>query len=114
MEDRSVFIIFIILLIMTGIIYIVIESLPLWRCPNRVRKSINKSSENISQIIKVIKHYQKEGNAIKLQALYFLLENIARHSFVDTAIQNKQGIQLEYDVSWYADLEEARCPGCSE
>ena len=107
MEGRSVFIIFIILLIMTGVIYSVIENLPLWRCPHKVRENINKSSENFDQILKVIKHYQKEGNEIKLQALYFLLENIARHSFVDTAIQNEQGIQLEYDVSWYADLEEA-------
>jgi len=92
---------------MTGVIYSVIENLPLWRCPHKVRENINKSSENFDQILKVIKHYQKEGNEIKLQALYFLLENIARHSFVDTAIQNEQGIQLEYDVSWYADLEEA-------
>ena len=108
MDSRSFFVIFMVLLILTGIIYTVIEYLPFWRCPQRVRKNINHTSDNFKQIFKVIRYYQKEGNEVKLQALYFLLENMAQHLFVDVAIQNEQGLQLEYDASKYAGLEEAR------
>ncbi|MDP8220162.1 MAG: transglutaminase-like domain-containing protein [Candidatus Stygibacter frigidus] len=108
MDSRSVFIIFMILLIMSGIIYTVIEYLPFWRCPQRVRKNINRSGDNYNQILKVIKHYQKERNELKLEALYFLLENMSQHLFVDVTIQNEQGRQLEYDSSKYANLKEAQ------
>ncbi|MDP8210420.1 MAG: hypothetical protein P9M05_06380, partial [Candidatus Stygibacter australis] len=92
MDSRSFFVIFMVLLILTGIIYTVIEYLPFWRCPQRVRKNINHTSDNFKQIFKVIRYYQKEGNEVKLQALYFLLENMAQHLFVDVAIQNEQGL----------------------
>ncbi|MCF7912246.1 MAG: transglutaminase-like domain-containing protein [Candidatus Cloacimonetes bacterium] len=108
MDNRLFFIIFIVLLIMAGIIYTTEEYLPFWRCPLQVRKNINQSNANISEILKVTEHYQTAGEAEKLQALYFLLENMSGHLYADVCIQNEQGKQLEYDSSFYANLEEAQ------
>jgi Transglutaminase-like superfamily len=108
MDSRSLFVIFMVLMILAGTIYTAIEYIPFWRCPQQVRKNINQSNANSSEILKVIRHYQADGNGTKLLALYFLLENMAQHLFVDVCLQNEQGIQLEYDASKYASLGEAQ------
>lgn len=108
MSSRTVLVIFMVLLILAGSIYTVIEYLPFWRTPQIVRANINNSSENFTQILKIIRYYQKEGNKVKLTALYFLLENMPQHLFVDVAIRNEQGMQLDYDSSKFATLEEAQ------
>ncbi len=108
MSDRMIFIYILILFILAGIIITADLYLPFWHCPQRVRQKINDSIDNYTELRDVITYYQHNEDEEKLQSLYFLLENMKLHVFVDVRVKDDKGNEFEYDASTYANLAEAQ------
>ena len=54
-----------------------------------IEATLSKAGENREELLRVIRHYQEEGDSLKLKAALFLIENMTYHYFYES----KESIQ---------------------
>jgi len=81
-------------------------------CSNRYPQDINvvldSAEENKTELKKAMKYFQEKGDSLQLDAVYFLIENLAEHSFVEIVPCDSNKTEIPWNISDYESYETAR------
>jgi len=69
--------------------------------PESVRKTIDESGTNRIEFIKSIARYQDLNDTVKLNALYYLIENMRGHGYKTYLLQDSKGKLVDYNIREY-------------
>ncbi|MBC8479718.1 MAG: transglutaminase domain-containing protein [FCB group bacterium] len=64
-----------------------------------------KAGENRHELYKAVRYFQKKGDPQQIEALYFLLENMDEHSYVEYAVYDSNDVEFEFNVLDYPDYD---------
>lgn len=78
------------------------------RFPVEVREAIRKAGLNWHEPVRVIEHFEAEGDPQKLKAAYYLIENMDGHGYVSFGLYDKDGIEVDFDPLRLGDYKMAR------
>ena len=73
--------------------------------PTAVEKVLESAKENRTELEKVIQHYKETGDIQKLNAAYFLIENMDGQCYSTTKIVDTAGKVVDFDVLDYPDYK---------
>ncbi len=72
-----------------------------------VKNSVKKAKKNKLQIKHAISYFHNKGDSLQSDALYYLLENINDHSFVEFALYDSNKVEIPWDIVDYNNYDEA-------
>jgi len=73
--------------------------------PPGVKAALKKAGENRNELEKVIKHYSEQNDSLKLQAAYYLIENMEGHSYVIYKLFDSTRAEVNINVLDYPDYK---------
>ncbi len=73
--------------------------------PQEVIEVLDNSGDNRAELEKVLSHYSSEGDSLKLEAVYFLISNMEGHSYVEYALRDTTGKEIDFDALDYPDYD---------
>lgn len=79
---------------------------PPW--PAEIMSALEKASSNRPELEKVLRHYRTAGDSLKLQAAYYLIENMDGHSFVNFSLRDSAEVEIDFNILDYPDYKTAR------
>jgi hypothetical protein len=71
----------------------------------QLNKMLEKAGNNRSELEKVINYYKKQHNNLKLEAAYFLIENMEGQCYATTKIVDTTGTEVDFNVLDYPDYK---------
>src|SRR5690606_29365130 len=75
--------------------------------PFSVQRAIEQAGDNRQELEKAVAHFQAQDDTLKLQALYFLLENMDNHYSADYYWKDGEGRRIDFDEFSYPDFPSA-------
>jgi len=75
--------------------------------PATVLLALEQAGDNLQELEKAIVHFQNGDDSLKLQALYFLLENMDNHYSADYYWKDRNGERVDFDEFSYPDFPSA-------
>ncbi len=72
---------------------------------NDIKDNIKNSKKNKSQIKYAIKFFKQKGDSLQQVASNFILKNIGEHSFIQHALYDSEGNEIEWDVLLYKNYD---------
>lgn len=75
--------------------------------PFSVQRAIEQAGDNRQELEKAVTHFQAQDDTLKLQALYFLLENMDNHYSADYYWKDREGRRIDFDEFAYPDFPSA-------
>ena len=94
------------LMILLPILFLV--SCTTLRYSEEARQTLKKSGKNKSELKRAIRYFEQKGDSLQLDAVLFLIENLAEHSFVDIVPCDSSKIEIPWDIADYENYKEAR------
>lgn len=76
--------------------------------PDGVRQALAKAGDNHRELERVLEHYRRTGEALKLEAAQFLIANMEGHGYTIATFYDKEKNEIEFDALDYANYAEAR------
>ncbi|MBC8180744.1 transglutaminase domain-containing protein [candidate division KSB1 bacterium] len=73
--------------------------------PAGVKNALIKAGENQNELKEVINHYVEKNDSLKLQAAYYLVENMEGHSYVIYGLHDSTKADVNIDVLAYPDYK---------
>ena len=73
-----------------------------------IKDALDTAGENKSELKKAINYFQEKGDSLQLEAVLFLIENLAEHSFVEIVPCDSNKIEIPWNISNFENYEEAR------
>src|SRR5690606_33286248 len=81
---------------------VIIEEMPF-----SVQQAIEQAGDNRPELEKAVAYFQAQDDSLKLQALYFLLENMENHYSADYYWKDRNGTRVDFDEFTYPDFPSA-------
>lgn len=78
------------------------------RWPQEVRTALQEAGENRKNLEWVLRHYEREGDAQKLEAAKFLIANMQDHCFIEAALYDKDRNLVPFQALDYRNFDEAQ------
>lgn len=75
--------------------------------PAGVRRTLARAGENRAELEKVLRHYRREGDPLKLEAAEFLIANMDGHGYAVAALYDAGKNEIEFDALDYPTFNEA-------
>jgi hypothetical protein len=75
--------------------------------PPEVDAALAKAGENRAQLERVLEHYARQGDPLKLRAAEFLIGNMDGHGYVVYGFFDEDGNEITFDALQYANFREA-------
>jgi Transglutaminase-like superfamily len=75
---------------------------------NKVELALKKAGKNKNDLAYAIRYFQEKGDSLQLDAVLFLIENLAEHSFVEIVPCDSNKTEIPWDISDYDNYPEAR------
>lgn len=76
--------------------------------PESVRICMEKSGINKIQFVEAIAKYSNPEDSLRLQALYYLIENMRGHGLRTYLLQDKTGAFIDYNIREYDSYQELK------
>ncbi|RLC46275.1 MAG: hypothetical protein DRI23_12555 [Candidatus Cloacimonadota bacterium] len=73
-----------------------------------IKNVLKKADKNRSELNKAISYFEDKGDSLQLDAVLFLIENLAEHSFVEIVPCDSTKTEIPWNISNYENYEEAR------
>jgi hypothetical protein len=71
------------------------------------RRTLARAGENRDELEKVLRHYQREGDPLKLEAAEFLIGNMDGHGYAVAALYDADKNEIEFDALDYPAFNDA-------
>jgi hypothetical protein len=75
--------------------------------PPEVEDALAKAGDNRAELERVLGHYQRQGDPLKLEAAEFLVANMDGHGYIVHGFFDEQDNEIEFDALDYANYKEA-------
>jgi hypothetical protein len=75
--------------------------------PPQVEEALAKAGENRPELVRVLDHYQRQGEPLKLEAAEFLIANMDGHGYIVHGFFDEEGNEIAFDALDYASYREA-------
>jgi len=75
--------------------------------PPEVGEALAKAGENRSELVRVLDHYRRQADPLKLEAAEFLVANMDGHGYIVHGFFDEQGNEIAFDALDYASYKEA-------
>ena len=66
---------------------------------------LRAAGENRAELEKFIRHFEQEGDSLKLEAALYLVANMEGHSYVTYYLHDSAGVEVDFDVLDYPDYK---------
>ncbi|UCC43472.1 MAG: transglutaminase domain-containing protein [Candidatus Zixiibacteriota bacterium] len=73
--------------------------------PPEVESVLSAAGENRGELERFIRHYEQEGDSLKLKAALYLVANIEGHSYVTYYLHDSAGTEVDFNVLDYPDYK---------
>ena len=77
-----------------------------YKVPANVAEILQKSGNNRSELEKVIRHYQRPEDSLKLKAAYFLIGNMGQQSYIHYIVADTNGNDMHFNVLDYPNYDK--------
>ncbi|MBN2383976.1 transglutaminase domain-containing protein [bacterium] len=100
-------VIIVILTLLGFCILLVRCSRPAVSWPERVEQALQQAGQNRTELEQALKHFRELGDEQKLQAAYFLIENMSDQGFIEASFYTETKEEVPFHALDYGSFEEA-------
>lgn len=75
--------------------------------PDETKSTLKEARKNKNQLKIAIRYFHSKGDSLQLDALYYLLNNMSDHSFVEIALYDSNKVEIPWNVLDHKNYDEA-------
>ena len=76
--------------------------------PDDLEKALTAAKTNRAELEKAISYFQKKGDSDQLEAIQFLIRNMAGHCYVEVALYDTLKKEIPFDILSYKNIDSAQ------